>query len=55
MIVAKELPPLPSEGGSYLLDAKKNQWVLIEETPADLPIPESTNGTDSQAPTAGED
>jgi hypothetical protein len=55
MIVAKELPPLPSAGGSYLLDAKKNQWVLIEETPADLPIPEITNGTDEAAPAAGGD
>jgi hypothetical protein len=37
------------------LDAKKNQWVLIEETPADLTTPESTNGTDKEAPAAGED
>jgi hypothetical protein len=55
LTVAKELPPYPSEGGSYLLDAKKNQWALIEETPADLSTPESTNGTDTQAPIAGKD
>jgi hypothetical protein len=55
MIVAKELPPLPSAGGSYLLDAKKNQWVLIEKAPADLSTPEITNGTDEAAPAAGGD
>lgn len=55
MIVAKDLPPLPSAGGSYLLDSKKNQWVLVDEAPAADLIPESTNGTVTEAPAAGED
>lgn len=55
MIVAKELPPLPSAGGSYLLDPKKNQWVLVDAPAADLTTPESTDGTDTEAPAAGQD
>jgi hypothetical protein len=55
MIVAKELPPFPSVGGSYLLDVKTNQWELNEETPADLSTPEITNGTDETAPAALQD
>ena len=55
-----EIDPLPSVGGSYLLDTATGKWVLqpdgVEQsaaTTADTVTPES-HGTDSESPAAGE-
>jgi hypothetical protein len=57
-----DVEPLPSLGGSYLLDPSTGKWVLQSlgaEEPAPAPDadPVNTNddGTDSEAPAAGED
>lgn len=59
---APDVEPLPSLGGSYVLDSSTGKWVLQghdEEQPAPAPEadPVNTNddGTDSEAPAAGED
>lgn len=52
--------PLPSEGGTYLLDPATGQWVKQPEgnaPPATAPETETvtleTDGTNSEAPAAG--
>ncbi len=51
--------PLPSEGGTYLLDPATGQWVKQPEGDA-LPAADAetvtleTDGTDSEPPAAGE-
>jgi hypothetical protein len=59
---APTVDPLPSVGGDYLLDESTGKWILQchdVEQPAPAPDadPVNTNddGTDSEAPAAGED
>lgn len=59
---APELPPLPSAGGTYVLDAKSNEWVLQQQTAeatakaiTEEPLTPQTDGPEHQEPpTAGE-
>lgn len=57
-----KIDPLPTVGGAYLLDSSTGKWVLEgsgnEEpapAPAAVPVDTNENGTDSEAPAAGED
>lgn len=45
--------PLPSAGGSYLLDPATGAWVLQQQTVEPSVIPE-TDGINSEAPALGE-
>jgi hypothetical protein len=40
--------PLPSEGGSYLLDEQTGKWILLERT---LPAPLPSSDPEPAAPT----
>lgn len=48
--------PLPTEGGSYLLNVSTGEWVRqdIDASPAEI-VTEPDDGLNSEAPTAGED
>jgi len=48
----KKLPPLPSAGGTYVLNDKGTEWTLHQQT-SDPLIP-ATDGTDTQPPATGE-
>jgi len=51
--------PLPSAGGSYLLDSATGKWVLqsLGESPSAAaeadPVITNEDGTDTETPTAG--
>ena len=49
--------PLPKVGGSYLLDPATGQWILQSPDAAADPEPLiiENDGTDPEAPAAGED
>ena len=56
---APELPPLPSAGGTYVLDAKTNAWVLQQQTAEATaeaipqePLTPQTDGAEHQEPPA---
>ena len=59
-MAAKPLPPIPSAGGTYVLNSKGTEWVLEQQTapPQAAPIPDplsdQTDGIDAQSPASGE-
>ena len=49
---AEPLPPLPTEGGSYVLQG--GRWIPAAEATAATPTPEAYHAADLQPPDLGE-